>query len=503
MTLYKLLLLTIALVLIAKAHYGLECTHDLEDHPEPQIYDIKEDMSALQNEGRMLASSYSNIRMHANYDLLDSAPSSFKAYIKNELAPVVIDWFQGALKVKYPVIGKLKIVQSNICDGATPSELMSGVSADYTIIFNHMSQPTLTVASSRACSTTSGVKRPLVGTTVFNRDQFKAANGDVLLHEKNIYLLIHEMMHTLGFSSSLYKNFVDSNGNTRKGHIKNVKLNGKTTTVIDVPPLTDKLRSYYGCSSLPGMYLENNGGDGTAGSHPERKIFLYETMCSGDIFGRRISEFTLALLEGSGWYVPNYEYAEPFFFGQGQGCGFITATSNTASKFDEYCTGSNRQCSNSGIGSGNCITDPNTNGLRYVNPIEDEICDNSNGENFARLPSLQVYGRGAGSKCFSGTLNTKHSDSPTTFCFRYFCSGSGSKTKLTVQVGKKNIICEKEDTITVDGYYGVINCPDPLHFCNTVGKKYCPRNCMGRGSCVNNKCVCKPGYSGIDCAKTN
>jgi hypothetical protein len=32
----------------------------------------------------------------------------------------------------------------------------------------------------------------------------KEANGDVLLHEKNMYLLIHEIMHTLGISKNAY-----------------------------------------------------------------------------------------------------------------------------------------------------------------------------------------------------------------------------------------------------------------------------------------------------------
>ena len=496
---YKVLLLILALSFLAKAHH--ECTHDQEDHPEPEVHDVEEDMSMLQAEGRILASA-SQFRMHANYDNLNSAPSSFKAYVKNELAPAVLSWFEGALRVRYPVSGKLKVAENNICDVRTPSELKSGVNADYAIIFNHRSQATTTVATSRACSTASGTRRPLVATTVFNRYQFKPANGNVLEHEKNIYLLIHEMMHTLAFSASHYKNFLDLNGNVRKGHVKTAKLNGKSHTIIDVPPLTQRLRNFYGCSSLPGMYMENDGGDGTSGSHFERKLYLYETMCSGGMYGRRVSEFSLALLEGSGWYVPNYDYAEPFFFGQGQGCNFVTATSSSASKYDEYCTQSGRGCANTGVGGGTCQSDARSGGLKYINPVDDYLCDNPNGEDYARLPNLQVYGRGLGSKCFTGTLNTKKSNSPTNFCFKYSCSGSGSNTRLTVQVGNKNVVCDREGDVSVDGYYGTIDCPDPLHFCNTVGKKYCPRNCMGRGSCVNNKCVCRSGYSGVDCAET-
>jgi len=318
-----------------------------------------------------------------------------------------------------------------------------------------------------------------------------------------MYLLIHEMMHTLGVSDNHYKYFIDLNGNRLRNHIKKEKINGKSHMVIDVHPLTEKLRNHFGCSSLPGAYMENNGGDGTSGSHFERKIFLYETMCSGGMYGRRVSEFSLALLEGSGWYSPNYDYAEPFFFGRGQGCGFISATSSSASKYDEFCSGSTRRCDSTGVGGGRCVSDSKSDGLKYIEPDEDNMCDNNRGDDYARLPSIQVYGRGAGSKCFTGTLNSKKSNSPTTFCFRYSCSGSGSNTELTVQVGNKNIVCEREGTKTVNGYYGVINCPDPLTFCGTVGKRYCPRNCMNRGSCVNDKCVCRSGYSGVDCSESN
>jgi len=243
--------------------------------------------------------------------------------------------------------------------------------------------------------------------------------------------------------------------------------------------------------------MENGGGSGTSASHFERKVFLYETMTSGAINGRRISEMSLALLEGSGWYSVNYNYAEPFFFGKGQGCSFVTGSSCS---FDEYCTGSSRGCSPHGRGGGNCQSDSITDGCKFTYPQDEYDCDNEDGEDWARLPTLQAFGRGAGSKCFTGTLNTRSSGSKTSFCFKYTCSGSGSDTVVDVQVGSKKITCTSAGQKTVDGYYGSVDCPDPLTFCNTVGKKFCPRNCMGRGSCSDGRCQCDSGYTGIDCA---
>jgi len=328
------------------------------------------------------------------------------------------------------------------------------------------------------------------------------ANGDALVNERNMYVLLHEMMHNFGFSYYNYPSFLDANGNTLTGHIKSVSIAGSTRTVLDLAPLTEKLRTFFGCSTLQGAVMENSGGSTTSSSHFERKFFIYETMSSGAILGGKMSEFSLALLEGSGWYIPDYTYAENYFFGKGQGCSFITGTcSSSTASFDEFCVGTGRGCASSGRGGGYCSSDSIADGCKFYYPHDDYNCENPDAGDFHRLPELQVYGRESGSKCFTGSLNTRQStNGATSFCFKYTCSGSGSSTKVDVQVGSKTVTCNAEGPMTIDGYYGAVDCPDPLTFCNTVGKKTCPLNCMGRGTCVSGKCQCKSGYKGIDCA---
>lgn len=496
------LLLALSLISIRSHYPGDGCNHD-DIEQNPGFIDIREDTSSI-TEGRGLA-SYSNIRIYAYFDFLkSSASSSYAAYVMNELVPPAVDYFESALKIKYPVAGNLLLGSSvkTICEHPTPSILKSGgVAADFFIYYDSEAVSGTQIANSKYCYLASGTKRPLVARTMINRNMLPVTT-DVLEHEKNMYTIMHEMMHTFGFSTSLYPYFIDDNAKTRIGHMKSVKISGNTRTVIDVPPLTDKLRSFYGCSTLQGAVLENGGGSGTSASHFERKFFVYEAMSSGSIAGRRISEFSLALLEGSGWYVPDYSYAEPYFYGQGQGCGFINDKCSTISaEFEEFCTGNTRGCAPHGRGGGYCSSDSIMDGCKYYFPSEDYDCENDDGMDYSRLPDLQVYGRSAGSKCFTGDLNTRQSSNGrTSFCFKYTCSGSGSSTALEVQVGNHQVTCTKKGTQTIDGYYGSVDCPDPLDFCNTVGKKYCPRNCMGRGTCVNGKCQCKSGFSGIDCA---
>jgi len=379
---------------------------------------------------RVLA-SYQKFRIHANFDNMDSAPSDFANYVKNELVPPVVSFFQAALSVKYPVQGSLRISSNvgNLCGFNIPRDLLNGVKADYYIFYTSHFEDSNVVASSRYCFLASRTNRPLVGMTDFNRNQITAANGDVLLHEQNIYLVMHEFMHNLGFSTNTYKFFIDNNGNRLTNHIKTITYDGKPTTVLDIAPLTDRLRKYYGCSTIPGAIMENDGGSGNSASHFERKVFFYETMASGNIPGRRISQFSLALLEGSGWYVPDYNYAEPYFFGQGEGCNFVYNQCNSYStQFPlDYCADNNRGCAPQGRSGGYCQAESNSDNCQYYVPDLDYDCENPNAADNTRLADLQT-------------------------------------------------------------------------FCNQAGKQYCPRNCMGRGSCVNNKCQCSKGYFGVDCA---
>jgi len=509
MSQYKALFLGFALLILAHAFEHEGCTHGHTERT-PERLDVEEDFSFINgvDGDRMLQSSYPQIRIHASYDQLNSAPSSYKAYIQNELAPAVIAYFQAALRVKYPVSGNLVVpsVQTNLCGINTPKILFSpGVAADYFIFFDsENAKGQGWIADSYVCFMASGSNRPLISTTKFNRAQLPEPYGDVLVHEKNTYLLIHEMTHTFGFTASMFPYFIDEYGNQRRGHIKSGMINGQSATVIDVPPLTNNLRSFFGCSSLAGAYLESSGSSGTAGSHFNRRQFLFEYMTSGLLFQQRVSQFSLAMLEGSGWYAPNYNYAEPYSFGQGEGCGFLfDSCSNSNFNYDEFCKGSQRGCTFQGRGGGACTSDTRSGGCRYQTASQNFDCENPNAGQFAVLPQLQTFGRSAGSKCFDGNLVSKgNTPSASSYCFKYTCQGSGVNTVVQVSVGNSQVRCTEAGAVAIDGYSGSIECPDPVTFCNTVGLKYCPRNCMGRGNCVNNQCQCYKGFTGIDCGIT-
>ena len=53
-------------------------------------------------------------------------------------------------------------------------------------------------------------------------------------------------------------------------------VNGASISILTIPSLTNRLRTYFNCPTVEGAYLENQGSIGSAGSHFERRIFYNE-----------------------------------------------------------------------------------------------------------------------------------------------------------------------------------------------------------------------------------
>jgi len=478
------------------------CRHDEMEKQEIELLDVEEDYNPEGNnhEGRTLQ-DYNGFRAVGYYGLLASTGSTYQNYVSQNLIPPIVDYFKAALKVKYPVTGLLKVNSGSLCGVSTPSILRSGVNADYMLMMNAQNDVGQNwVAECRVCYQASGSRRPLVALATVNQYKLKATN-DVLLHEKNMLCIMHEITHSLGLTNTLFRSFLDSNGRTLTGHIVSASLDGATNTVLAIEPVRTRLRQHFGCDSLKGLYIENGGGSGTAGSHPERRQWGFDYMTSGLSYQMQVTDMTLSFLESTGWYIADYSYAEPFYFGKNQGCKFATG-SCASGGFDYntngFCQGATRGCAHPGRGGGVCTTDRLTGSCKWYHPSQTTYdCDNAQAANHARLPSAEAYGRGKNAKCFTGTLATSAAGSTSTsFCFKFVCHGN----QLNVEIGSKTAICTSKGPMQVPGYGGHIDCPDPAAWCSTVGTSKCVRGCMGRGQCVNGQCQCHTGYRGVDCA---
>jgi len=172
-----LLLLTVAFLATTTYTQELEapeqneefkCTHGEQEYVEPELLDVEEDWNAEGNnhEGRTLA-SYGQFRAKAYYGFLRSSVS----YFQNDLIPPILDYFNAALKIKYPVSGLLKVTSGSQCGKSTPSSLRSGMNADYVLMIETEAGSGTWVASTMVCSSASGTRRPLVAHSKINTNK--------------------------------------------------------------------------------------------------------------------------------------------------------------------------------------------------------------------------------------------------------------------------------------------------------------------------------------------
>lgn len=158
----------------------------------------------------------------------------------------------------------------------------------------------LTVAYAAHCQQESALDRPIAGHANLCPDSIstKPQELDTLLSTVK-----HEILHALGFSVSLYAFFRDENGKPRttrkpdtgkpyldeklqihkwdestirKVTRENWSVKGgvikRTVDMMVTPRVVQEVRDHFACPELEGAELEDQGGEGTALTHWEKRI---------------------------------------------------------------------------------------------------------------------------------------------------------------------------------------------------------------------------------------
>ena len=175
-----------------------------------------------------------------------------------------------------------------------------------------MGEGTLAYAGARIITPGSG--QPLIGVIAINKDIDYSKNNSLRYFTT---IILHEMTHVLGFSNDFFEKFFHNT-------IQKVDSDNITRTYINSSKVLEVARKYFNCSDMIGVQLEDFGGNGTVGSHWEERILLGEYM-NGVIYNEDevISEFTLALLEDTGYYKANYYTGGLMQYGKNKGCEFL------------------------------------------------------------------------------------------------------------------------------------------------------------------------------------
>ena len=176
----------------------------------------------------------------------------------------------------------------------------------------NLPESTLATASAQLYQPNDG--QPYLGIVKINKNiDYSKPNSQIYFES----ILVHEFTHILGFSHHFFSNYL-------KQIEYKVDEDGINRIYLTSPKLLEVAKKYYACDTLEGVELENQGGNGTAGSHWEARILLGEYM-NGYAYTEEqvISEFTLAVLEDLGYYKPNYYTGGLMRFGKNKGCDFL------------------------------------------------------------------------------------------------------------------------------------------------------------------------------------
>ena len=361
--------------------------------------------------------------------------------------------------------------------------------------------------------------RPIVGLLTVSRDP--SFYYYINIKEYFSYVFLHELTHVLGFLENMFELFPQGIENILMTQV----IRGKTRTLIKTPKVVERAKKYFNCDSIEGLELEDQGGPGSQISHWEQRILLGEYM--GAVIYQEemaISEFTLALLEDSGWYKAKYYTGGLFRFGKNKGCEFIQEDcldnnyntqfkneffdsdnlwfgscstgrqSRTYATFAHYESFNNDEMYNRFTGNdnyynggsiytvdycpingqnyeetqntyffGNCkLGSPNFGKFNYyINP---QTNDPENCYYNSALPNDIAEVFSDNSFCIMTNLIPKGNDKYKIFqtIFHPMCYQAYCSSKsLTIQIKNKYIVCPRQwGNIKVEGYDGYLNCPD-------------------------------------------
>lgn len=315
-------------------------------------------------------------------------------------------------------------------------------------------------------------------------------------------IIMHEIMHVLGFSSSRFGAYIDSEGN-RRG-VDNVRetftreyrdstggMFRQSYNRIISPKVREVARDHFGCASAPGVTLEEYGGEGTAGSHWDKLATMDDIMIGAATWFNPgsnfvVSKFTLALFEDSGWYKPNYEYTDyDTKWGLGTGCALFEKRCEDWNLNQEgyFCTEKDTNlCTFNLRSKGYCGLASYTKSMGYFEHIRsrpreggldmyaeycpmvyaysNSHCDVSNVADGVRRPG-EHYGEMAA--CFDSNIVETGDREPKkdVRCLEYKCTA----THLEFRVGDQWFACpqSQEKQTIVDGlpngFKGYVTCP--------------------------------------------
>ncbi|KAM5194552.1 ciliated left-right organizer metallopeptidase [Mantella aurantiaca] len=301
------------------------------------------------------------------------------------------------------------------------------------------------------------IGRPIAGAIVFCPKRLREG---IYQHRHIVQVSLHEILHALGFSSSLFKKWIDCSFSeygdicSSRSRVTNTDENGQIR--IYTPTVMQKMGEHLGVGST-GAPLENQ--EKSISSHWESRI-MQGSILTASINPPHLTfldPITVAAFQDMGWYKVNSGISHQLVWGKGSGNSFgLPFTCNKASDF--FCKNKNDiGCHHLHLDKGNCSTDTFLDGCYIYKSLP------QGGECWLQNDSVEseeIYHRQ--SRCFYSNLTKfpeplKH-EKVKGRCYLHRCLGPNT-FQVKVQ-GSNWTDCPAGEWINVAGFDGVLLCPD-------------------------------------------
>lgn len=341
----------------------------------------------------------------------------------------------------------------------------------------------MTLAYATSCLLNSNDYRPVVGLVVGNTRYINVNHQDIETLKATV---MHEILHVLGFDEQLLDYF--PSGASKTYQVEQIKTHSGPSTAIKIilPNVVSYAKKFYNCDSLTGVYFENDGPEGSAGSHWEKSTFGNEMMTAESSGDGVLSMFTLHLLNDSGWYDIDFDWAEYFNFGRGAGCSFIDG--NCTAQFPEYCAKKNSLgCNRNRTSKTFCYVSAFSDQCILSLPLSELRCSSNSYPTQIKFLQEEFDNE---SRCFEFDFQNIFN---LAGCYKVRCMANQT---YEVRIMGENFTCGP-DSQSYKKNLLRFNCPDYREVCT---KPLCPNQCSGNGVCLENgKCLCDYFYTGSQC----